>query len=171
MQRLIVFLGHPTYGLTVVLFSLLLASGIGSLLTGGIAGRRLVRGASMRLAGLLVVLVVFGLVGPLVTEAFRGSITPVRLLLAVGILAPVGLFMGMAFPLGMKMASDGPVERGAWLWGVNGATSVCGSVIAVVIALSSSISAAFWSGVGCYVIAVAAFVWVVRRERAGERPR
>ena len=33
MQRLIIFLGHPTYALSVVLFSLLLFSGIGSLAT------------------------------------------------------------------------------------------------------------------------------------------
>jgi hypothetical protein len=171
MQRLIVFLGHPTYGLTVVLFSLLLASGVGSLLTGGVGDRGLMRGASLRLAGLLVVLIAFGVRGPQVVDAFRGSTTPMRLLLAIGILVPIGLFMGMAFPLGMKLAGDGSAERGAWLWGVNGATSVCGSVIAVAIALSSSISAAFWSGVGCYVVAVAAFVWAAaRRERAGGRP-
>ena len=52
MQRLIVVLGHPTYGLTVVLFSLLLASGIGSWLTTRLRGdrrrtrRRLMRGGA-----------------------------------------------------------------------------------------------------------------------------
>ncbi len=171
VQRLIVFLGHPTYGLTVVLFSLLLASGIGSFLTGGVAGDGLVRGALTRLVGLLAVLVVFGFLGPGVVEAFRGSSTPMRLLVAIAILVPIGLFMGMAFPLGMRLAGGGPVERGAWLWGVNGATSVCGSVIAVVIALGSSISAAFWSGVACYVVAVVAFAWTLaRRTPAGPAP-
>jgi len=137
MQRLIVFLGHPTYGLAVVLFSLLLASGVGSLLTGGVGAGGLMRGPSLRLAGLLVVLITFGVGGPQLIDTFRGSTTPMRLLLAIGMLVPIGLCMGMAFPLGMKLVGDRSAERGAWLWGVNGATSVCGSVIAVAIALSS----------------------------------
>ena len=37
MQRLILALGHPTYGLSVVLFALLLSSGIGSYLTAGVS--------------------------------------------------------------------------------------------------------------------------------------
>ena len=45
-----------------------------------------------------------------------------------------------------------------WLWGINGATSVCASVLAIVIALSSSISAAYWTGVACYVVSLIAFV-------------
>jgi hypothetical protein len=46
-----------------------------------------------------------------------------------------------------------------WLWGINGATLVCASVLAVVIALSPSISAAFWTGLACYGAALIAFAW------------
>jgi hypothetical protein len=74
-------------------------------------------------------------------------------------LFPLGLFMGMAFPLGMRLASGRTPALTPWLWGINGATSVCASVLAIVIALSSSISAAFWTGVACYGAALIAFAW------------
>jgi hypothetical protein len=52
-----------------------------------------------------------------------------------------------------------------WLWAVNGAASVCASVLAVVIALGAGISAAFWAGVVCYCGALAALFWTRRRAR------
>jgi hypothetical protein len=83
----------------------------------------------------------------------------VRVLLVTAMLSPLGLLMGMAFPLGMRLASGRTPGLTPWLWGINGATSVCASVLAIVIALSSSISAAFWTGVACYGAAFLAFVW------------
>jgi len=159
MQRLIILLGHPTYSLSVVLFSLLLSSGAGSYLT-----RKVTPGATLgppawMLFVLVGILVIFGLVSPGVVRAWEGAVTWVRILLVVGMLAPVGLFMGMAFPLGMRLAAGGRAQAlTPWLWGINGAAAVCASVLAVVIALHTSISAAFWTGVGCYVTAVLAFI-------------
>lgn len=159
MQRLIVFLGHPTYGLSVVLLALLLSSGIGSLLTERVDVTRRPRAAWWRLVLLLGLLLLFGLVTPLVTRALEGAVTPVRIAAALGILAPLGLLMGMAFPLGMKLAAARAPALSPWLWGINGAMSVVASVLAVVIALGASISASFWTGLGCYTVAVGAFLW------------
>jgi len=155
MQRLIIFLGHPTYGLSVVLFAMLLSSGIGSLLSGamGGAGRR----AGAPLAALVGVLAVFGVATPLAIHAFEAATTPGRIAVAVVILFPIGLLMGMAFPLGMRLASAGAPALTPWLWGVNGATSVCASVLAVAIALNAGIAISFWTGVACYVAAALAY--------------
>ncbi len=170
MQRLIVFLGHPTYGLSVVLFALLLSSGLGSFSTWRIGDLGTSTPAVVRLFLLLCALTVFGTLTPYLIDAFRGSITMLRILVATVILLPLGFFMGMAFPLGMKIASTKSPSLTPWLWGINGATSVCASVLAVVIALSSSISASFWTGLASYVIAFIGFVWASRGispERAG----
>ena len=79
--------------------------------------------------------------------------------------------MGMAFPIGMRRALRELPSLAPWLWGVNGAASVCASVAAVVIAIGAGISAAFWAGVACYGAALAALVWTdrVRRLRGGGR--
>lgn len=165
MQRLIIALGHPTYGLSVVLFAMLLSSGIGSYLTAGVddSGR-----GRNRLVALVVVLALFGLITPAVTEWSAPLSTPLRIVAAVLLLFPAGLFMGMAFPLGMTLAAARARELTPWLWGLNGAASVLASVLSVCIALTWSISSAFWTGWACYVAALAAFVVAGRRTNAGE---
>jgi hypothetical protein len=166
MQRLVVFLGHPVYGLSVVLFALLLSSGLGSFTTRGIAEGRVRSGAIQRLTLLLGALVIFGLLTPRAMAAFQASTTLHRILVAAGLLFPLGLFMGMAFPLGMKLAARDSSDLTPWLWGINGAASVCASVVAVVIAMTAGISASFWTGFACYAIALFAFARASRGLRS-----
>jgi predicted membrane-bound spermidine synthase len=157
MQRLMIFLGHPSYALSVVLFVLLISSGLGSFCTGRFTRNGSNNGAIV--APLIPLLIVLSLFGPLTPDAlshFASSTTPVRILVAGAILFPLGFFMGMPFPMGMKLASSKSPALTPWLWGVNGATSVCASVISAIIALVAGISAAYWTGVCCYFIAVVA---------------
>jgi SAM-dependent methyltransferase len=158
MQRLIVFLGHPTYGLSVLLFTLLLSAGAGSFFTGGIGRPGMAGSPAARLVMLLVVLVGFALIAPRVMVALEGAAAMLRILAAVLLLAPVGFFLGMAFPIGMKMAAGRAEALTPWLWGINGAASVCAAVIGVVISLGAGIAASYLTGVACYVVALLALM-------------
>jgi predicted membrane-bound spermidine synthase len=159
MQRLIVFLGHPTYALSVVLFTLLLSGGIGSFTTFRLVKPN--RYSALRLLLLCLSLLVFGLLTPRVITALASSTTPVRIVLATGILFPPGLFMGMAFPLGLKMSTGTLDDLLPAFWGVNGAASICASILAMAIAMNAGISAAFWTGFCCYCVAFVAYCWAV----------
>jgi hypothetical protein len=86
------------------------------------------------------------------------------------ILFPIGFFMGMAFPLGMKAAAVRSSALAPWLWGINGATSVCASVLAMVIAVSAGISISFWTGFFSYCIALLAFLAVKRANEKAYAP-
>jgi len=163
MQRLIVFLGHPVYSLSTVLFTLLLSSGLGSFTTLTVGRPGFTGSALIRLATLLIVVVVCGALTPLVASVYQGATTMVRILVAVGMLFPMGLFMGMAFPIGMKIAGTSASKITPWLWGINGAMSVWSSVLAVALALTFNISTAYWTGVGSYVMAIGAFLYLRRR--------
>jgi hypothetical protein len=168
MQRLIILLGHPTYSLSVVLFALLVSSGIGSFLTRGVEGSAMGSSVARRMVAMLVILVVIGLITPWAVRTFVASPTPVRVAVALVLLMPAGLFMGMCFPMGMKAAA---LRRGgdgltAWLWGINGAMSVVASVLSVVIAMSFGIPASWWTGVACYAVAL----WAIRRATAVGAP-
>jgi hypothetical protein len=156
VQRLTIFLGHPVYSLSVVLFSLLLSSGAGSLSTSRLEANPGSRSVIARLVVLVVVLIGFGAITPAAVRHYEAAATPVRIAVAVAILLPIGFFMGMAFPIGMRRALGEVPSIAPWLWGVNGAASVCASVLAIVIALGAGISAAFWVGTGCYVVALIA---------------
>jgi hypothetical protein len=166
VQRLAIFLGHPVYSLSVVLFSLLLASGAGSLSTATLKWDAAApRSAILRVGMLIVVLFAFGLLTPVAVRLFEASSTPIRILVSVGTLLPLGFFMGMAFPIGMGRALAETPALAPWLWAVNGAASVCASVLAVVIALGAGISASFWAGAVCYLGALAVLVWTRGDER------
>lgn len=163
LQRLIVFLGHPVYSLTVILFVLLLSGGLGSYASGRIGDARLAR-SGLRVLGVLAAALALagGLVQPLVTSLAAAG-TPLRIGASAALLAPMGFFLGMAFPLGMRLATRVRPALAPWLWGVNGATSVLASVLAVVIAMLAGISVSFWTGVACYVLALPAFAAAARR--------
>jgi len=96
-------------------------------------------------------------------RGFQGAEAPLRIALAAGLLAVPGVFMGMAFPFGMRIAAASRPRLAPWLWGVNGAMSVLASVAAVVIAMAFGISVSFWTGVACYLVALAAFAFASRR--------
>ncbi len=162
MQRLIVLLGHPTFSLSVVLFGLLISSGTGSFFSGRPSAERLAALAGRRLAALVAVLAVIGLVTPFAVSAFQGSATPVRIVVALLLLMPAGFFMGMAFPMAMRIGVLTRPSLTPWLWAINGATSVTASVLAVLISSTWGISAAWWTGVVCYVMAGFAVVLAAR---------
>ncbi|HET8946538.1 MAG TPA: hypothetical protein VFQ07_06115 [Candidatus Polarisedimenticolia bacterium] len=154
LQRLILLLGQPTLGLAVVLFALLLAGGAGSLSIRDLPAEGLARAATLRLAGLLAVLLAVGLATPFVVHRLAGATTPVRIAGAVALLLPLGFFMGMAFPLGMRFAAARAHDSGPWFWAVNGAASVWGSVLATALSLAFGIGATFWFGTAAYATAL-----------------
>jgi hypothetical protein len=173
LQRLSVFLGHPTLGLVVALFTLLLAGGAGSF-----AVRRGCAGATgvAAIRPLLVlppVLALFGLLTPPLVGAFRGLETPLRIAVAAALLAPIGFAMGTAFPRGLELATRRSTAGAPWLWAINGAASVFGSLLAVLVSISAGVSAAFWLGVGTYVVAAGAGWWMAAPTgcRAQRNPR
>jgi hypothetical protein len=169
MQRLIMFLGHPTYSLSTVLFSLLVSSGIGSFLSERVTGASEVRWTVLWFAVMIGTLVAFGAITPKLIRLMQTQPTTVRILVAVGLLAPVGLMLGTAFPLGMNLAKISSDGLGPWLWGINGATSVCASVLTMVIGMNWGISTSFWIGCCAYIVAALSFLWassMVKQKRS-----
>jgi hypothetical protein len=152
IQRLGLYLGHPVYGFTVVLFGLLLFTAAGS---AWYERRRALLAASpWRLFGFLA--------GSLVLcEAFSawclgsqvGASAAARIVLALAALLPPAFLMGLAFPLGMDRVQRGGDPRAAWYWSVNGALSVIAAVAAMITSFCWGIRATFWIGVGLYALA------------------
>jgi spermine/spermidine synthase len=138
IQRFTLFLGYPTYSLTVTLFALLIFTGLGSLLSAQYHGYR--NRAVVLLLGLIVVMTLlyqFAL-GPVV-ERCIGFGLPLRIALAVLFMAPLGACLGAFMPLGIgtiAVASGGSKEFIAWGWAVNGFFSVISSVLATLLSMT-----------------------------------
>lgn len=162
IQRLNIFLGHPTYSLAAALFTMLISSGIGSYFSGadkpGFAS-----GSRKRFIVLLLVLILFGIFTPFIIHAFREYSTEIRVLVSVLTLFPMGLLLGMAFPAGMKLAGERSPGITPWLWGINGVMSVLATVISIIIAMNYGISASYWTGAVCYLAAFAALLSFTRK--------
>lgn len=154
IQKFVLFLGHPVYALAVVLFSLLLFSGIGSLLTNRFSDAR----RAIPKAGLGVVLMVLVAVGVYSPIFYWLVALPqlARNLIAIVLIAPMGLLMGMPMPLGIRVLAAEKPEIIPWAWGVNGAASVTGSILALALAILTGFNQALSLGAFLYLIAILA---------------
>jgi hypothetical protein len=149
MQRLMIFLGHPVYGLSVILFTMLLFSGIGSYTVKDTSPSA--RSFIQRPVLLCLLLVATGFAISPVMAAMAHYETLTRILASVALLAPISFFMGMMFPLGVGAASRNNAELLPWLWALNGVASVFASIFALVVSMSYGISFAYVVGAACYM--------------------
>ncbi|HMF92566.1 MAG TPA: hypothetical protein VKL40_18125, partial [Candidatus Angelobacter sp.] len=146
IQRFVLFLGHPTYALTVVVFLLLLSSGAGS-----VAAKRWMAG-SRRLARILgliagAVLLYVALLPSLLASGV-GLPFSLKLLISGAVLVPLGFLMGMPFPTGLRR-----VDTVEWAWALNAAASVLGSVTAMVVAIHFGLTVTLLCAAGAYLLA------------------
>jgi len=151
MQRLMVFLGHPVYGLGVVLVTILLFSGIGSATVGAHPPRP--RAVIARVIALLTTLVVAGLLTPLFTTWAQSETTDMRILLSVLLLAPPAFCMGMMFPLGLSIWRRHS-ELLPFFWSSNGITSMFASVLGMALSIEFGIAKTYALGVCFYVVCI-----------------
>lgn len=154
IQRFVLFLGHPTYALTVVVFLMLLSSGAGSLFSRGQAKMSKLQ-AVILLVAVIAVLYIWLL--PRLLTSLIGLPLAAKFFLSAAVIAPLGFLMGMPFPIGlrnMSSNSDGPAGGlTEWAWAMNAAASVLGSVVAMVIAIHFGLSVTLFCGAIAYMLA------------------
>jgi hypothetical protein len=155
IQRFGLFLGYPVYSLSVVLFTMLLASGLGSLAAGRVGGARLGRFLPRALAALAAALLIYAVALPPLLSASRGLPIAARILLAVVTIAPLGFLMGMPFASGLRRASGEAKGLAPWAWAVNGGASVFGSTLTVLVSMTYGFTASFLAGAVAYGLSLA----------------
>jgi predicted membrane-bound spermidine synthase len=162
IQKFVLFLGHPTYALTVVIFSLLVSSGLGSYFSRRILGdddRRLFR--ALLLIALLVALLA-AVLTPLL-EAGVGLPLTLKFAITVALISPAGFVMGMPFPTALKRLEEWHSPSVRWAWSLNAAASVLGSVGSLVCAIYLGLAQTLLAG-GLLYLAALAVVSRLRRD-------
>ena len=170
IQTFILFLGHPTYGITIAVFSLLVGSGLGSRWSNRIVSpHRAGFEVPLLLAALLTVWL--GILLPQLVAYAQGFSRLIRGVISIGVILPVAFLMGIPFPTGVRAANETDGEALPWLWSANAAGSVFGSVtailsaIAIGIPLTGIVAAAFY-----LAAAAAAYSLLDQRTSAVQRP-
>ncbi len=154
-QRFILYLGYPALTLSVILFSLLVGSGAGSLFSQQWPRASMLRSAA--LAALVVGLAVVGLrcVLPSLLACTLGWPVGLRAVLTMALLAPLGFAMGMPFPTGLREVGRWRGSIVPWAWGINGVASVLGSVLAMLAAKLWGFQTVLLAGGAIYAVAFA----------------
>ncbi|MBI2678231.1 MAG: hypothetical protein HYX28_05580 [Candidatus Koribacter versatilis] len=175
IQRFVLFLGHPTYALTVVVFLMLLASGAGSIFARrwmalescrSRDGQKAVstldprssdpRRVRWAIGAIACVLILYLFILPPILTSLVGLGFNVKLGLTALLLVPLGFAMGMPFPTGLQVVAFASEDSAAteWAWAMNAASSVFGSVLAMVIAINFGLGATLAAGALAYVAAL-----------------
>jgi predicted membrane-bound spermidine synthase len=154
IQRFQLLMGYPVLSLVLVLGTLLLAGGIGSLISqrwpvASLMKRVMVAGALIAAIGLVYLIAL-----PAAVSVLIGQPVAVRALFIVLLTVPLGLAMGIPFPSALRVASAKPAPQIALLWGVNGAFSVLGSTLAMWLAMAAGFQYAMLAGIAAYLVLI-----------------
>jgi hypothetical protein len=155
LQRLSLFLGHPVYSLSIVLFSLILTAGIGSWIS---ERARLGTRARFVAWAAAIALYLAGLPWwmPGVMASFQTAEIVTRAAVCLAMIAPAGLLMGFGFPSGLRLAAAIDGRPTVWFWGINGAAGVLGSVLAIALSIAFGITTTLLLGSLCYLALIPA---------------
>ncbi len=152
IQKFILFLGHPLYSISIIIFSLLFSSSLGSFFSKKLLGlntRKNLRKSLFFCAGLIVLYVFFV---PLLFDLLTHLSLFLKMVLTFLVVFPLGFLMGFPFPTGIRLL----VEQGKglipWAWATNAFSSVVNSISAVLIA--------FWTGY-TFVLLLASFGYIL----------
>ncbi|MBI5749235.1 MAG: hypothetical protein HZA00_08925 [Nitrospinae bacterium] len=140
IQRFILFLGHPVYSISTVLFTLLISSGVGSRFSGkfsnGQDGGVRIREFKLYLLILCGLIIIYAILLPYIFNKILIEGIIWRQLISFAVLFPLGFLMGMPFPTGIKLLERYNAGIIPWAWCINGCSSVVSSVLVILIALS-----------------------------------
>jgi predicted membrane-bound spermidine synthase len=170
MLRAQAWLGSPVLAAAVVLTALLVASGAGSLWSEHIAAET--RNPRYAVAAIIAGIAVVASLLSVVDGVARTWPAWLQLAVLAGIVAPLGVALGMAFPLGLRQLEAIRPAHVPWAWAINGCASVVTPAGAMLLAISGGFGALFIAAATAYGVALAgAMLNVETATRSGSAPR
>ena len=153
LQKLILLLGNPTMTFAILLFTLLLSSGSGSLLSSRIAKNNM-KNLVFVIAGIAALGISYVLFLPSIIYSTIAEPFELKAAVSIAVLAPIGFLMGMPFPTGIRLLKAYQPDYIPWMWAINGAFSVLGAVLAIALGIMYGSSRAMLLGILVYLIAL-----------------
>lgn len=157
LQHLSLFLGQPIYTFSVVLGTLLISTGAGSYLAGGIR-KPSYRTLSWFLLAVIVAILFTLVIMPKVLSVTLGLALPLRVGVSILLVTPLGVLLGVPFPMGLRIVSKEAAPLVPWAWAINAFFTVIGSVGALILAMILGFTVVLIGAAACYGLA-----WVAIR--------
>jgi len=155
LQRFTLFLGQPIFTFAVVLTTLLVATGGGAYIVGRFKERN--RRLLFWVVGLLlVVLLATAASATAVFSVALGLSLAWRIVITAALVAPLGVLLGMPFPIGLRIVAEEAQPLVSWAWAVNGFFTVIGSVIGLMLGMTIGFRAVLALAGGCYLVSLVA---------------
>jgi hypothetical protein len=153
LQKLILLMGNPTMTFALLLFTLLISSGAGSLLSARIAKNNM-KNLVFIIGGIAGLGILYFLFLPPIIYSTIAEPIEAKAAVSIAILAPIGFLMGMPLPTGMRLLKVHRPDYIPWMWAVNGAFSVLGAVLAIALGIMYGSSLAMILGILIYLVAL-----------------
>jgi hypothetical protein len=153
IQKMILPLENPSYAIATVLSSLLISSGIGSLLGDRFSLLR----SPFILPVISLLIILCSILLPFISDAISLYPMPLRIACVFVILFPPCLLMGIPFPLGIRNLGTRVPDMIPWAWATNGCLSVLAPMVTIMLAMAVGFNAVLWIGAGAYLLAFLTF--------------
>ena len=144
IQKFTLFLSHPLYAVAVVLAGFLVFAGFGSGLSAALEKRAPFAGLSavqVAVCAIVVLALVYALAMPKLFDQWLALGDASRVALALLLIAPLALLMGMPFPIGVRSLVKKSPDFVPWAWGLNGFASVISAALATLLAIELGFTA------------------------------
>ena len=162
MQKLTLYVGHPNYAVSAVLFSILLSSGVGSY----VSGRMKVSAVTLLTVAVVAIIIgvaAFSLFGQDLLRSTLHLSVGRRIVIAIVAMSPLGFFMGFPFPTMLARVETTTSSLSPWAYGVNGFASVLASLAAIPLSIGIGFTGTFQVGALTYLLALGAFALADRQ--------
>jgi len=153
IQKFILFLGHPYYAISLVISALLMATGVGSYLSKRLSITHRGKSVKALLLALCLSIIAYSFMLPYLFHLLLPYSLLSRQCFTLLMLFPLGMLMGIPFPLGIRWLSSLSSPLIPWAWCVNGCSSVVSSILAVMIALGGGFTLVLYLAACCYALA------------------
>jgi hypothetical protein len=162
IHRFEYYLGQPVHATALVVAVLLIGSAVGSAVTSHFPANNASRSASIVMLALCIYML---FLGPILQTTIQLPLLQ-RAVISAAILAPAAFFMGMPFPLGMRLLNREHIDEVPWAWGINGCLSVVGAAVATLIAVEVGYNVLLMLAAGAYLLASLSGIKSARQARS-----
>lgn len=149
IQKTILPLENPSYAVATVLTSILVSSGIGSLFSQRVIGLT----GFVATPAISFLAIIYSFFLPAASDFLSLHSMPVKIILVFLILMPLGFFMGIPFPSGLKILGRIDNSLIPWAWAINGCLSVLAPIMTIMLAMAIGFKGVFWLGALAYLMA------------------